>query len=63
LMLYFVHQVIVFTLIDQALGLRFEAWWLYGTANAVLLVLLVYLGRAWQALKRQRRPRAAASAA
>jgi hypothetical protein len=59
LMLYFVHQLIEWTLVRNLLGLRFNNWWLYGTATAALLVLCVYLARAWAALEPRLRPRAA----
>jgi surface polysaccharide O-acyltransferase-like enzyme len=52
LMLYFVHQLIVLTLINQTLGMRFNNWPLYILANLVLIVLLVGLGWAWLAIKR-----------
>lgn len=51
LVLYFVHQVIVYTIVNQWLGRRFNNWWLYVPMNLLLLVLLVYLGRAWLVLK------------
>jgi uncharacterized membrane protein len=59
LMLYFVHQFIELTLVNKTLGWRFNNWPLYCAANAVLLVLLVYLGKAWLMLKRLMRPPAA----
>lgn len=59
LMLYFVHQLIELTLVRNLLGLRFNDWLLYGAANAVLLVLLVYLARAWATLVPRLRARAA----
>jgi len=52
LMLYFVHQIIALTLINQALGLRFNNWPLYLTANVVLIVVLVLMGKAWLGIKR-----------
>lgn len=52
LMLYFVHQLIVLTLVNQYLGLRFNHWVVYWLVNAALLVALVYLGRAWLEIKR-----------
>ena len=51
LVLYFAHQVIEETIIHRALGLRFNNWLLYWTANIALIVLCVYMGRAWQAVK------------
>ncbi len=52
LMLYFVHQLIVLTLINQTLGLRFNSWPLYIGANVILIVVLIVLGWAWLAMKR-----------
>jgi len=51
LMLYFVHQVIVYTVVNRWLGYRFHSWLFYWAANVALLVGLVYLGRAWLATK------------
>jgi hypothetical protein len=51
LVLYFAHQIIEETIIHRALGLRFNNWVLYWTANIALIVLCVYMGRAWQAVK------------
>jgi uncharacterized membrane protein len=59
LMLYFVHQLIELTLVRNLLGLRFNNWWLYGAATAALLVVCVYLARAWATLE----PRLRAGAA
>lgn len=47
LILYFVHQMIVLTLVNQWLGLRANDWWRYGAANLALLVALLGLGRLW----------------
>jgi uncharacterized membrane protein len=57
LMLYFVHQFIELTLVSRVLKVTFKNWWLYGAANVILIVLLVYLGRAWLAIKRIARQR------
>jgi len=51
LILYFVHQVIEETIIHRALGLRFNNWIVYWTATVALIVLCVYMGRAWLAVK------------
>lgn len=55
LMLYFVHQIIVITLLRQRLGLLFHSWWLYALANVALLALLVGLGWLWPEIKRRAR--------
>ena len=51
LILYFAHQVIEETIIHRALGLRFNNWIIYWTATIALIVLCVYMGRAWLAVK------------
>jgi hypothetical protein len=45
LALYFIHQVIAFTLVRQWLGWRFEAWPRFWLANAAFVVVLI--GCAW----------------
>lgn len=52
LFLYFTHHLIVLTLINQWLGARFNNWWTFSVANALLVLLLVALGRGWQEAKR-----------
>jgi len=52
LFLYFVHQLIVLTLVNQYLHLRFNNWWRYAVANLLLLFLLLGLGRLWIEVKR-----------
>ena len=47
MMLYFVHQIIVFTIVKHWLGVSFRSWLGYWVANVVLLVLLLYIGKAW----------------
>ena len=51
LMLYFLHQIVVYTIVKNWLGLVFNHWWLYAVANAVLLLGLVLLAAAWQRLR------------
>jgi hypothetical protein len=53
LFLYFIHQVIVFTLVNRWLGWRFNEWPRFWLANALLMLALVGLGWAW----REARPR------
>ena len=48
LFLYFIHQVIVYTLVNQWLGWRFNDWGWFRFANEVLIVALVGLGWAWR---------------
>lgn len=52
LTLYFLHQVIVLTLVNKALGWRFNHWVLYWIANVLLMVALVYIGKPWLEIKR-----------
>lgn len=47
LMLYFLHQVIALTLVNEALGWRFNHWGAFAAANLAFLVGLVGLARAW----------------
>ena len=49
--LYFIHQLIEETLIHRTLGLRFNNWIVYWSASVALIVLCVYVGRAWLAVK------------
>ena len=51
LFLYFVHQVVALSLVNERLGWRFNRWDLFILANAVLVVGLVGLGRLWIAAK------------
>jgi hypothetical protein len=46
-MLYFLHHFIVFSFAHEWLGWKFNNWWQYWLANAVLTILLVYIGRLW----------------
>lgn len=47
LMLYFLHHVLVYTIAREWLGLVLDRWWWFVLANALLTVVLVYLGRLW----------------
>jgi len=57
LFLYFVHQLIVLTLVNQHLHLKFNNWWLYGAGNLLLMIVLLGIGRAWIEIKRIYRQR------
>jgi uncharacterized membrane protein YhaH (DUF805 family)/uncharacterized membrane protein len=61
LVLYFLHQLIVLTLVNQRLGMRFNDWWLYGLANLVLMGVLLGIGRLWLDLRRDARSLLAAT--
>jgi uncharacterized membrane protein len=51
LMLYVVHQIIEATIVEKWLGVAFHSWLAYTAANLAFLVLLVYVARAWIAVK------------
>jgi len=52
LMLYFVHQVIAYTLLgERGLHVNFHRWWHFWLANVALIIGCVALGYAWQAIK------------
>src|SRR5262249_40731226 len=52
LFLYFLHQLIVLTLVNQHLHLKFNNWWRHGAANLLLMIMLLGLGRGWIEIKR-----------
>jgi uncharacterized membrane protein len=52
LILYFVHQIIVLTLVNEYLDRRFNDWLRFGLANLALLVLLLGVARLWLEIKR-----------
>jgi uncharacterized membrane protein len=60
LVLYFLHQIVAFTLVKEWLGWRFNAWPRFWLANAAFVVLLVGCGWAWLEIRgriaRARRP-------
>ena len=57
LFLYFIHHLIVLTLVTEHLHLKFNSWWRYGLANLLLMFLLLGLGRGWIEVKRIYRER------
>ena len=60
LFLYFIHHLIVLTLVNQYLGVRFNNWWRYGVVNFLLMAVLLGIGRGWIEVKRIYRQRAPA---
>jgi uncharacterized membrane protein len=52
LMLYFTHQLIERTLVQQVLQFKLNDWTWFAAGNVALLVACVYLGRGWLWLKR-----------
>jgi uncharacterized membrane protein len=52
LFLYFIHQILAHTLVEQWLGWRFNSWPGFAIANAVFIAGLLGLGWAWQQVKR-----------
>jgi len=51
LVLYFIHQLIVLTLVNQRLGMRFNDWPRYILANAALMAVLLGIGKLWLVTK------------
>ncbi|HEV8584799.1 MAG TPA: heparan-alpha-glucosaminide N-acetyltransferase domain-containing protein [Methylomirabilota bacterium] len=52
LMLYFVHQIIAYTILGEGwLHLNFHQWWEFWAANFGLILACVALGYTWQAIK------------
>jgi surface polysaccharide O-acyltransferase-like enzyme len=51
LVLYFIHQLIVLTLVNQRLGLRTNDWPWYLGANLALLIALLAIGKLWLTVK------------
>jgi uncharacterized membrane protein len=51
LFLYFVHQIIAYTLVKRWLGWHFDAWPRFWLVNAVFVAGLVGLGWAWREVK------------
>jgi len=52
LMLYFVHQVIAYTILGERwLHVSFHRWWQFWVANLALILACIALGYAWQAIK------------
>lgn len=49
--LYFIHQLIVLTLVNQRLGMRFNDWPQYLLANLALLIVLLGIGKLWLVAK------------
>jgi hypothetical protein len=56
LMLYFVHQIIAYSLMNQRLHVNFKSWAIFWLANLALVVLCIALGYSWKAI-RSRAPR------
>jgi uncharacterized membrane protein len=51
LMLYFVHQIIAYSLMSKWLHTSFESWAVFWLANAGLVVICIGLGYAWKAIR------------
>jgi peptidoglycan/LPS O-acetylase OafA/YrhL len=62
MMLYFVHQIIVFTIAKQWLGVAFHSWLGYAAANVALMVALLYIGKGWLGIRPRLRRRPAPGA-
>jgi hypothetical protein len=50
--LYFIHQILVITVVNTWLGWRFNDWPSFAVANGVLMLGLVGLGAAWLRVRR-----------
>jgi surface polysaccharide O-acyltransferase-like enzyme len=62
LMLYFLHQIIAYSLVNKWLHVNFKSWSLFWLANLGLVVACIALGHAWLAIRsRLRRPAVAAA--
>jgi uncharacterized membrane protein len=57
LFLYFFHQIIVFSLVNQWLGWQFNEWPRFWLANAVLIVALTGVGWLWREIRSPLRAR------
>jgi uncharacterized membrane protein len=51
LVLYFLHQLIVLTLVNQRLGVRMNDWPQYLAANLTMLIVLLGIGKLWLIVK------------
>jgi Heparan-alpha-glucosaminide N-acetyltransferase, catalytic len=51
LMLYFVHQIIAYSLANKWLHVNFKSWAMFWTSNLALIVICIGLGYAWKAIK------------
>jgi uncharacterized membrane protein len=61
--LYFLHQIIAYSLMNRWLHVNFKSWAVFWTANAALVIVCVGLGYGWIAVKgrlRRLAPRPAA---
>ena len=56
LFLYFIHQILAYTLVRNWLGWRFNDWPRFWLANAVFMLVLLLLGWAWLDVKRRLGP-------
>jgi uncharacterized membrane protein len=55
LMLYFVHQIIAYSLANKWLHVNFKSWAMFWASNLALVIVCIGLGYAWQAIKSRRR--------
>jgi uncharacterized membrane protein len=51
MMLYFVHQIIVLTIVKRWFGVAFESWLAYWVTNLLLMVVLLCMGKAWLSIR------------
>lgn len=51
LMLYFVHQIIAYSLANKWLHVNFKSWAMFWASNLALVVICIGLGYVWKAIK------------
>ena len=62
LMLYFVHQIIAYSLANKWLHVNFRSWAMFWVSNLALVVICIGLGYSWKAIKARARGRAVLTA-
>lgn len=55
LVLYFLHQIIAYSLMNRWLQVNFRSWTMFWVSNAALVAICVGLGYGWTAVKARRR--------
>jgi fucose 4-O-acetylase-like acetyltransferase len=55
LTLYFLHQIVAYSLVNKWLHVTFTSWALFWASNLALVVLCIGLGYGWTAVKTRTR--------
>ena len=55
LMLYFVHQIIAYSVMNKWLHVNFKSWAVFAASNLVLVLVCIALGYGWKAIKARAR--------